>query len=92
MDKSNKIIQLNPPSVPREAVDQIKEVVDYIIDNAPPEALRDFSKQFLTEAFERDEDKFEQHYKSYRKYRDSSNPGYGQLLNFSAHLGVKECP
>ena len=49
MDKINKIIQFNPPKVPEENQDdQIREVVNYVVDNAPTEALVDFSKQFLT--------------------------------------------
>ena len=78
MDKSNRIT--------KKPMEQIKEVVDYIIDNAPPEALREFSKQFLTESFQGDPDKFQEHYKVYSEYMDDSNPGYGQLLHFSKYL------
>jgi len=90
MDEQNKIIQLNPP-VPVGPVDkikdQMKEIVDYIIDNAPPEALIDFSKQFLTESFMKSPDRFQESYEQYRASRNISEPEYGQLLNFSNFVG-----
>ena len=93
MDKSNRIIQLNPPSIPGDTHEnQIKEVVDYIIDNAPPEALINFSKQFLTETFRKDPDKFQEYYKVYSEYISSNKQGHGQLIDFAMNKGANKCP
>ena len=93
MDKRNKIIQFTPPNVPKENQEnQIQEVVDYIIDNAPTEALIDFSKQFLTESFKNDPITFKGHYKSYREHVDSRKSDYGQLINFINKRGDDKCP
>ena len=54
--------------------------------------MRDFSKQFLTEAFEENPGKFQEHYEVYRKYMDHNKPGYGQLLSFSTYIGGNKCP
>ena len=93
MDKINKIIQFNPPKIPEENQDdQIREVVNYVVDNAPTEALVDFSKQFLTESFRNDPVTFKGHYKSYREHVDSRKSDYGQLLNFTNNKGDDKCP
>jgi hypothetical protein len=92
MDKSNRIIKFNPPRIPEETqIDRIKEVVDYIVNNAPPEALIDFSKQLLTKEFRDDPDEFQNHYKTYREYMDHRKLGYGQLINFPINKGANRC-
>jgi hypothetical protein len=93
MDKINKIIQFNPPKVPEENQDdQIREVVNYVVDNAPTEALVDFSKQFLTESFKNDPVTFKGHYKSYCEHMDNRKSDYGQLLKFTNNKGDDKCP
>ena len=90
MDKSSKIIQLpSLPEIERGKTDEEKrkEVVDYIIDNASPETLVIFSKQFLTESFKEHPNEFQEHYKEYRKYMDHYKSGYGQLINFTTNKG-----
>ena len=92
MQDSNKIIKFKPPSTSEETqMDQIKDVVDYIVDNAPPEALIDISKQFLMKSFEDNPGKFQETYKMYREYMDNHKLGYGQLINFSINQGVNRC-
>ena len=93
MDKINKIIQFNPPKIPEENQDdQIREVVNYVVDNAPTEALVDFSKQFLTESFKNDPVTFKGHYKSYCEHMDNRKSDYGQLLKFTNNKGDDKCP
>ena len=93
MDKINNIIQFNPPKIPEENQDdQIREVVNYVIDNAPTEALVDFSKQFLTESFKNDPVTFKEHYKSYCEHMDNRKSDYGQLLKFTNNKGDDKCP
>ena len=93
MDKINNIIQFNPPKIPEENQDdQIREVVNYVVDNAPTEALIDFSKQFLTESFKNDPIAFKGHYKSYREHIDERKSDYGQLINFINNKGDDKCP
>ena len=59
--------------------EQIKEVVNYLIDNAPQEALIDFSKQFLTKHLSEDMNEFERYWKLYDDHTKKSIPGFGQL-------------
>jgi hypothetical protein len=93
MDKINNIIQFNPPKIPEDSQeDQIREVVNYVIDNAPTEALIDFSKQFLTESFKNDPVTFKGHYKSYCEHMDNRKSDYGQLLKFTNNKGDGKCP
>ena len=93
MDKFNNIIQFNPPKIPEENQDdQIREVVNYVVDNAPTEALIDFSKQFLTESFKNDPVTFKGHYKSYCEHMDNRKSDYGQLLKFTNNKGDDKCP
>jgi len=93
MDKINNIIQFNPPKIPEENQDdQIREVVNYVVDNAPTEALIDFSKQFLTESFKNDPVTFKGHYKSYCEHMDNRKSDYGQLLKFTNNKGDDKCP
>ena len=59
-------------------------LVDYIIDNAPDEALVDFSKQFLTRDFKSDEKKFESSCEMYEEYMESKQEPTkeGKIISF----------
>ena len=59
-------------------------LVDYIIDNAPDEALVDFCKQFLTRDFKSDEKKFESSWEMYEEYMESKQEPTkeGKIISF----------
>lgn len=63
---------------------RIGKLVDYIIDNAPEEALVDFSKQFLTRDLTNDTEKFESTWKLYEKYMATKGDEIheGRLIKF----------
>jgi hypothetical protein len=63
---------------------RIKKLVDYIIDNAPEEALVDFSKQFLTRDLTNDIEKFESSWKLYEEHMATTGEDIyeGRLIKF----------
>ena len=85
MDKSNKVIFLNNKTETTQKKDQIKEIVNFLIDNAPQEALIDFSKQFLTKHLSEDMDELERYWELYKDHTEKSIPGFGQLTKFPSN-------
>ena len=67
MDKSNPQMNVtNLDEINKQT--RIKKLVDYLIDNAPEEALVDFSKQFLTKDLNADDEKLESSWNLYEDY------------------------
>ena len=78
MDRSNnELKEVNK-------IRRMEILVDYIIDNAPEEALVDFSKQFLTRDFKSDDKKFEGSWEMYEEHMASKQEPTkeGKIINF----------